>query len=154
MVRLAPVVAVLLVGIVSTSSVAMDEHTSVSPDKLKWVAISAAFPKGAQIAVLTGDPSKEGMYVIRLKAPAGYKVMPHSHPFDENVTVLSGSFIIEMGDKVDEKKTALKPGGFARMPKGMVHYAVFPEETIIQIHGQGPQGITYVNPADDPRKQN
>jgi len=54
----------------------------------------------------------------------------------------------------NEKKTALKPGGFAKMPKGMVHYAVFPEETVIQIHGQGPQGITYVNPADDPRKQN
>ena len=64
----------------------MDQHTSVSPDQVKWVAAPPAFPKGAQIAVLAGDPSKEGMYVIRLKAPAGYKVMPHSHPFDENVT--------------------------------------------------------------------
>ena len=133
----------------------MDEHVSLSADQLKWQAAPPAFPKGAQIAVLSGDPSKEGLYVIRPKAPAGYKVAPHSHPFDEHVTVISGSFIIEMGDKIDEKKgTALKPGGFAKVSKGMVHYAMFPEETVVQIHGQGPQALTYVNPADDPRKQN
>ena len=136
------------------AAMAMDEHVSLSSDQLKWVPAPPAFPKGAQIAVLSGDPSKEGLYAIRLKAPAGYKVPPHSHPFDEHVTVLSGSLILEMGDKVDDKKVGLKPGGFGKMSKGMVHYAVFPEETIIQIHGQGPQGITYVNAADDPRKQN
>ena len=84
----------------------------------------------------------------------GLQGPPHSHPFDENVTVVSGTFIIDTGEKVDDKKVGLKAGGFARMPKGMVHYAVFPEPTVIQIHGQGPQGITYANPTDDPRKQN
>jgi hypothetical protein len=76
------------------------------------------------------------------------------HPNDENVTVISGTFNIAMGDKFDDAKgPALKAGGFAIAPKGMAHYAWFPEETIIQIHGLGPSGITYVNPADDPRKK-
>ena len=153
MTRLGSLAALLLIAS-PIAAMAMDEHVVVSADQLKWVAAPPAFPNGAQIAVLSGDPSKEGLYVIRLKAPAGYKVPPHSHPFDEHVTVLSGSLILEMGDKVDEKKTGLKPGGFGKMPKGVVHYAVFPQETIIQVHGQGPQGLTYVNPADDPRKQN
>lgn len=145
----------LLLVVSPVAAIAMDEHVSLSADQLKWGPVPPAFPKGAQIAVLSGDPSKEGLYVIRLKAPAGYKVAPHSHPFDEHVTVISGSFIIEMGEKIDEKKgTALKPGGFAKVSKGMVHYAMFPEETVVQIHGQGPQALTYVNPADDPRKQN
>lgn len=131
---------------------APNEHVFVSADQLKWVPAPPAFPRGAEMAVVAGDPSKKGMYVIRLKAPAGYKVPPHSHPLDENITVISGSLIYEMGDKVDEKKTALKPGGFARMPKGTVHYDIFPEDTIIQVHGQGPQGITFVTAVDDPRR--
>src|SRR4051794_5541883 len=151
--RLGPLAALLLIGS-PIAAMAMDEHVSVYPDQLKWMGGPPAFPKGAQIAGLSGDPSREGLYVIRLKAPAGYKVPPHSHPFDEHVTVLSGSLILEMGEKIDEKKAGLKPGGFGKMPKGMVHYAVFPEETVIQVHGQGPQGLTYANPADDPRKQN
>jgi hypothetical protein len=69
--------------------------------------------------------------------------------------VISGSFHIGMGDKFDEAKgTMLKAGGFAQVSKGMSHYAWFTEPTILQIHGVGPSGITYVNPADDPRKSN
>ncbi len=107
------------------------------------------------MAVLTGNPLKEGLYVIRLKVPAGYKVPPHVHPNDENVTVVSGTFYIGTGGAYDEKGgQALKAGGFMMMPKGMQHFAWFSEETIIQFHGMGPQGITYVNPTDDPRKSN
>ena len=135
-------------------ALAADDHVMVTGDQLKWMPAPPAFPKGAEIAVLAGDPSKEGQYVIRLRAPAGYKVPPHSHPFDENVTVISGSFVIAPGDKMGDQHPALKPGGFARMPKGTVHYALFPEATVIQIHGLGPQGIIYANPGDDPRKQN
>jgi anti-sigma factor ChrR (cupin superfamily) len=92
--------------------------------------------------------------VLRLKLPAGFKVPPHMHPNDENVTVISGTFNIAMGEKFDDSKgPALKTGSFAKAPKGMAHYAWFPEETIIQIHGLGPAGVTYVNPADDPRKK-
>ena len=87
--------------------------------------------------------------------PAGFKVPPHTHPADENVTVISGTFNIAMGDKFDESKgTTLKAGGFFKAPRGMVHYAWFTESTVIQVHGVGPTGFTYVNPADDPRKSN
>jgi quercetin dioxygenase-like cupin family protein len=133
-------------------ALAADDHVMVTGDQLKWIPAPPAFPKGAEIAVLAGDPSKDGQYVIRLKAPAGYKVPPHSHPFDENVTVISGSFVIAPGEKMSDQHPVLKPGGFARMPKGTVHYALFPEATVIQIHGLGPQGIIYANPGDDPRK--
>jgi quercetin dioxygenase-like cupin family protein len=125
----------------------------VQADGLKWSA-PAAYGKGAQLAVVKGDPTKEGMYVVRLKVPAGFKIPAHTHPNDENVTVLSGSFNIGTGDKIDEKKgTLVKVGGYAYVAKGMTHYAWFTEDTVIQLHGMGPQGITYVNPDDDPRKK-
>ena len=93
------------------------------------------------------------MYVVRLKVPAGFKIGAHTHPNDENVTVLSGSFNIGTGEKLDETKgTQIKPGGYSFVMKGMTHYAWFTEETVLQLHGMGPQGITYVDPKDDPRK--
>jgi quercetin dioxygenase-like cupin family protein len=131
-----------------------DHHATVRPDALKWTA-PAAYAKGAQFAVLRGDPTKEGVYVVRLKVPAGFRIAPHTHPNDENVTVLSGTFGIGTGPTFDDKKgETIKAGGYSFVAKGMQHYAWFPEETVIQLHGIGPQGITYVNPADDPRKTN
>jgi quercetin dioxygenase-like cupin family protein len=89
-----------------------------------------------------------------LKVPAGFEIPAHTHPNDENVTVLSGVFQIGTGDKLDEKKVeTLRAGGYSFVAKGMTHYAIFPEDTVIQLHGTGPQGITYVNPADDPRNK-
>jgi quercetin dioxygenase-like cupin family protein len=145
---------VALAGLFALPVAAMDDHVSLASDQLKWSPISPAYQKGAEMAVLAGDPTKDGQYVIRIKAPAGYRVAPHSHPFDEHVTVISGSLILDGGDKLNDSKAAIKAGAFVKMPKGMVHYAIFPELTIIQVHGRGPQGITYMNPSDDPRKQN
>jgi quercetin dioxygenase-like cupin family protein len=131
-----------------------DHHATVQADGLKWSA-PAAYGTGAQLAVVKGDPTKEGIYVVRLKVPAGFKIPAHTHPNDENVTVLSGNFNIGTGDKLDEKKgTLIKVGGYSFVGKGMTHYAWFTEETVLQLHGMGPQGITYVNPDDDPRKKN
>ena len=145
----------LLVGSASVFAIAADDHVAVTADQLQWGPAPPAFPKGAQFAVLAGDPTKDGLYVFRLKVPAGYRVPPHVHPNDENVTVISGTFNIGTGSTFDEKNgKALKAGGFLHMPKGMQHFAWFPEETIIQLHGVGPQGIIYVNPADDPRRNN
>lgn len=153
--RVSLIAALLLIVLFPLPATAADDHAVVSPDQLKWVPAPPAFPKGAQVAVLSGDPSKEGLYVIRVKVPAGYKVPPHTHPNDENITVISGTFNIGMGGTFDDKNgSALKAGGFARAPKGMQHYAWFSEDSIIQVHGMGPQDITYVNPADDPRKSN
>jgi quercetin dioxygenase-like cupin family protein len=130
-----------------------DHHAAVQAEALKW-SQPAAYAQGAELAVVKGDPTKEGMYVVRLCVPAGYRIPAHTHPNDENVTVLSGSFNIGTGDKLDEKKGELiKAGGYSFVAKGMTHYAWFTEPTVIQLHGMGPQGITYVNPADDPRKK-
>lgn len=135
------------------AGVANDHHSAVRPEALKWAA-PAAYAAGAELAVVKGDPTKEGLYVVRLKVPAGFRISPHSHPNDENVTVLSGTFHIGLGTQFDQTKgETIKAGGYAYVAKGMTHYAFFPEDTVIQLHGMGPQGISYVNPADDPRKK-
>ena len=123
-------------------------------DDAKWGPGPSSAPTGALLAGVVGDPAKEGSYVIRMKAPAGYKVGPHVHPNDENVTVLSGMFHIGFGDTFDESKAhVVKPGGFVLVPKGVQHFAWASEETVIHLHGVGPQSITYLIPADDPRKK-
>lgn len=131
------------------------KHVLLTMDDIKWGPAPAGLPAGAQAAVLDGDPAKAGVpFVIRAKMPDGYKVMPHWHPTDESVTVISGSLAVGMGDTWnDSSLTALKAGEYARMPKTMHHYALARGETVIQIHGVGPFGITYVNPKDDPRKK-
>lgn len=121
---------------------------------LKWGPAPPAFSAGAQMAVVDGDPTKAGPFVIRAKFPAGFKVMPHWHPTDESVTVISGTLAAGMGEKWDD--AAMKTftaGAFARMPKKSPHYVQAKEETIVQVHGTGPFTLTYVNPNDDPRKK-
>ena len=124
-----------------------------SPSEVKWGPAPPVVPKGAQAAVLNGDPFKDGAsYTLRLKMPDGYRVGPHWHPTDENITVLSGALGAGMGDKFDRAAGKfLKPGGYVCMPKGMHHYAWAKGPTIVQVHGIGPFAFTYVNPADDPR---
>lgn len=126
----------------------------VNASDLKWGPAPPAFDAGAQMAVVDGDPTKPGPFVIRAKFPAGFKVMPHWHPTDESVTVISGTLAAGMGEKWDD--SAMKTftaGAFARMPKKTPHYVQAKEETIVQVHGTGPFTLTYVNPADDPRKK-
>jgi hypothetical protein len=123
----------------------------VNTDGLTWGPAPPVLPKGAQIVVLSGDPSKDGLYVLRLKMPANYQIPAHNHPTSEYVTVISGKFNIGMGDKLDVKKgIELHAGGFGEAPAHMNHYAWASEDTVVQVHGQGPFAITYVNPADDP----
>jgi len=126
----------------------------VNAGDLHWGPAPAVFPKGAEMAVLSGDPSKHDIYVVRLKMPANYTIAAHWHPTSEYVTVISGSFHIGMGDKLDEKNgIELGAGGFGVAPAHMNHYAWTTEDSIVQVHGQGPFALTYVNPADDPSKQ-
>jgi hypothetical protein len=159
------VVSAVLIGIsftiaqtkkpISRTGLAKAVEVETAPDELKWGPAPPSLPPGAQLAVLSGDPSKAGgQYTMRAKFPDGYKVPPHWHPTDENVTVIQGTFNLGMGDKLDQSETkALPAGGFAMMPKHMHHFAWATGETIVQIHGTGPFAITYVNPADDPRKK-
>jgi Domain of unknown function (DUF4437) len=145
---------ILVLSLLLSGTAAMADPMSgpMNNKDLTWMPAPDAFPKGAQFAVLSGDPSKDGLYAVRLKMPKGYKVPAHNHPTAEYVTVLSGSFHIGMGDKLDLKKGAtLASGGYGEAPAKMNHYAWTTSETVIQVHGQGPFAITYVNPADDPR---
>lgn len=119
------------------SSSAPDVQIVSSPSEVKWGPAPPVVPKGAQAAVLNGDPFKDGAsYTLRLKMPDGYRIGPHWHPTDENVTVLSGTLGAGMGDKFDPAAGKfLKPGGFVCMPKEMHHYAWAKGPTIIQVHG-------------------
>jgi hypothetical protein len=128
-------------------------HVVLNESELQWGDAPPVFAPGAKMAVVQGDPSKGGVFTVRLKAGDGYKIQAHWHPTRENVTVISGTFYIGMGDKLDESKgTALTAGGFASMPAQMHHFAWFKGDTEVQVHGVGPFSLTYVNPKDDPRK--
>jgi anti-sigma factor ChrR (cupin superfamily) len=143
-----------LLASANTAVAADDMKRPINSDDLKWGPAPPVLPKGAEITVLSGDPSKDGPYVLRLKMPSGYKVPAHNHPTTENVTVISGNFHIGMGDKFDEKKgIELTAGGYGEAPAKMNHYAWASTPSVVQVHGQGPFAITYVNPTDDPSKQ-
>ncbi len=129
-------------------------HVMVRPDDMKWGPGPPALPAGAEAAVLTGNPGQAEPFVIRVKFPDGYKVPPHWHPTDENVTVIKGTFVMGKGEQFNpDAAEALPAGSFVRMPKETRHFAFAKGETIIQVHGMGPFQITYVNEADDPRKK-
>jgi quercetin dioxygenase-like cupin family protein len=145
----------LVIGSISTVSLTArsdDKMVAMTPGEVKWGDAPPILPKGVKFALLYGDPGKTGgLYIIRLKAPAGYKIPAHWHPADENVTVVSGTFYAGMGDKLDEKATKPFPAGsFTSMPAKMHHFAYTKGETVLEISGIGPFAMTYVNPADDP----
>lgn len=122
------------------------------PTTVEWKVGPAALPPGAKMAVLEGDPTKEGPFVVRFQFPDGYHVPPHTHPKTERVTVISGILYLATGETLDRTSAKKLPAGsFGYWPAGMKHTAWSEGETIIQLHGVGPWQINYVNPADDPR---
>ena len=140
----------------SKSSAAKAAHAPAisTPDNIKWGDPPPILAPGAQLAVLAGNPTSAGPYVIRLKMPDGYKIMPHWHPTTENVTVISGEFHVGMGDKLDEAgMQALPPGSFVPVPPHMHHYGMAKGETVVQVHGMGPFKLNYVNPSDNPQEK-
>ncbi|TAK50107.1 MAG: DUF4437 domain-containing protein [Xanthobacteraceae bacterium] len=147
-------IATLILLAVPAAAFAMD-NSAMQPKMMKWSAAPPGLPPGAQITVLAGDPGSNGPYVLRAKMPAGYKIPAHTHPTDENVTVISGTLHVGMGDRLDPKKgDTLRDGAFVNVGKDMQHYAWTTAPTIIQVHGLGPFEINYVNPTDDPRNAN
>lgn len=128
-------------------------HLMVTPAELKWTAVPS-LPPGATLAVIEGPMNEAVPFTVRLRFPANYRIPPHWHPVVERVTVLSGAFHMGLGDRLDPKKSkALKPGSIMIVQPETRHFGWTKEATVIQLHGTGPWAITYVNPADDPRKK-
>jgi quercetin dioxygenase-like cupin family protein len=151
-----PTKAILLLALASFAAASWaqnDSHKMVTPAELKWSDVPS-LPAGAKIAVLEGPMNEAVPFTVRLKFPAKYRIPPHFHPATERVTVLSGTFHMGQGEKFDRKNAkALKAGAIAIMQPKTPHFAWTSGETIVQLHGTGPWGVTYVNPADDPRKK-
>jgi hypothetical protein len=126
-------------------------HVALQAADIKWGEAPPAFERGAQFAVLSGDPGKPGPFVIRLKVPAGYKVANHWHPFDEQVTLLEGDATVQMNDGAQNQ--AFSRGAFVVLPAQMHHAVATKGGMTVQVSAMGPFELTYVDPKDDPRKR-
>lgn len=151
-----PTKAILLLALASFAAASWaqnDSHKMVTPAELKWSDVPS-LPAGAKIAVIEGPMNEAVPFTVRLKFPAKYRIPPHFHPATERVTVLSGTFHMGQGEKFDRKNAkALKAGAIAIMQPKTPHFAWTSGETIVQLHGTGPWGVTYINPTDDPRRK-
>ena len=134
-------------------AMAQDAMKVVRSDAVTWKEHPVF--KGAQTAVLIGDPSKAETIVQRVKFPPNYRIPPHTHPYAEVVTVMSGNFGNAMGEKFDTNKgEMLKVGSVFSLPGNHPHYVwTTNEETVVQIVFTGPGGIKFIDPADDPRQK-
>ena len=147
-IRLARVSAALPAG------AADPPHGMYTPSEIKWGDAPPMVPKGAKLAVLYGDPNKDGLFVVRAKLPANYRIAAHSHPTDEVVTVLSGTLFVGMGDKLAPASAKAFPAGsLVVAPAKTNHYVLTKQPTVIEVTAMGPLQFTYVNPADDPSKK-
>ena len=125
---------------------------AIRAEDIEWKPF-AAFPPGARLAVLVGNPEQPGPYVIRVRLPAGVRMMPHKHPEDRIYTVLSGVFYIGLGEEFDENLlSAYGVGSVLVLPGGQAHFHwARSGEYITQVSAIGPLGLSYVHPSDDPR---
>ncbi len=134
------------------NTTATTEHKILAPEEMQWGDAPPGLPAGGKMVVLDGDPNKKGPFTVRLKAPDGYKVAPHTHPTTERLTIISGTLHLGTGEKFDEAAAReMAPGSFAVLPAGMKHFAWCTGESVVQIQSEGPFEIKYVNQADDPR---
>jgi quercetin dioxygenase-like cupin family protein len=131
-----------------------DEGTfhAILPENVNWKPFPA-FPPAVRLAVLVGDPSHSGSYVIRVKCPLGTRLMPHKHPEDRVYTVISGVFYIGLGERFNENDlVAYPPGSVIVLPGDQSHFhAAKSGEYVTQVTAIGPLGLTYVDPKNDPR---
>lgn len=149
---LAAAVAALVVT--ATRGSAQARQAGHKTARLAWGSAPDVFPAGARMAVESGDPTKSGEFIVRLSFPAGYRIPPHFHPTAEHVRVRTGALLVGMGDVLNETKVMkLAPGDTGTIPATQHHFAFTRVPTVISIRAEGPFAMTYVNPADDPRKK-
>ena len=126
----------------------------VTPAEIQWGPAPAVLPAGIQGAVLYGDPTKDGLFSMRFKLPKGYRVAPHTLSKAGLFTVISGTFRIGMGEKVDSSKAKAMPAGsFIALAPGTPHFVAVDEETVVQLNNIGPWELSYIDPKDDPRQK-
>ena len=127
---------------------------SILPEDIDWKPF-AAFPPTVRLAVVVGQPSEPGPYVIRVKVPAGVKLMPHKHPEDRIYTVMSGVFYIGLGERFDgDGVKAYPPGSVIVLPGDTWHFHWAKSgEYVTQVTAIGPLGLEYLDAHDDPREQ-
>lgn len=126
------------------------EAVIVDPKTMQWTDGPPDLPKGAQMVVLRGDPTKSGQFTLRFKMPDGYKVPPHWHTHDEELTILSGMMVLHMGDTMDAPAHDLAVDAYHFLPAKLHHGAEAKGETVVQLSGPGPFDIHYLNAADNP----
>ena len=152
------IMLVLASAAVSTTAAAADMAMGgagiyTNPGDIKWGDAPPNLPKGAKMAVLSGDPGKAGTFVARLQMPANYKIAPHWHTQDEDLTIVSGTMYLAEGDMLETKHAhAMKAGAFHHLPGKTHHFAFTKGPTVVQINGQGPFDITDLKDSDDPSK--
>jgi hypothetical protein len=146
-------------GVRQSSSIsvmaASTEKNAFTPDAIQYGPAPSFVAPGAQLAVLEGNPlASSGDYTVRLKMPDGYRIAPHWHPRRENVTVISGTFKVGMGDRFEENSMLTFPAGsFAYLDPDMHHFAMASGEVVVQIHGMSPVQFNYINPDEDPGRK-
>ena len=130
----------------------MSQLETILPENLDWKSF-AAFPRSVRLAVIAGQPSEAGPYLIRVKVPDGVKLMPHRHSEDRIYTVISGVFYIGVGEEFDpDKLAAYPPGAVIVLPGNTPHFHWAKSgEYVSQVTAIGPLGFEYVSSKDDPR---
>jgi len=141
-------------GSAQAQGITPTSYGEVLPENIQWRSFPA-FPKTVQLAIVVGEPQKNGPFVVRVRVPADAKIMPHMHPEDRIYTIISGVFYIGIGDKFDpEKLKAFAPGSVIVLPGNTPHFHwARSGEYVSQVSAIGPLGLNYINPLDDPRKQ-
>jgi quercetin dioxygenase-like cupin family protein len=130
------------------------DFKAILPEAIEWKPFPA-FPAGARLAIMVGHPAEPGPYVVRVKLPAGAKLMPHKHPEDRIYTVMSGVFYIGLGERFDGDKMKAYPAGSVIVLPGETwhfHWAMS-GEYVTQVSAIGPLGLEYHDVRDDPRHQ-
>ena len=122
----------------------------MTPDQIQWADAPPDLPKGAKMAVLSGDPTKKGMFTVRVKFPDGYKIAPHWHTNDDELTIITGTALFRIGDSMTSEAHTLTTGAYHFLPGKTHHSAEAKGETIVQINSNGPFDIHYINPEDNP----
>jgi quercetin dioxygenase-like cupin family protein len=131
--------AIVVFALAALAAAPPPDTIQVDAAKIVWKDGPPTLPKGTKVAVLEGDPKQAGMFTMRLRVPAGSKVMPHWHPRPERVTILSGKVAVGFGDTWDDKELrGFGPGDFYVNPAQSHHYVFFPRSSVIQITGEGP----------------